>query len=132
LLERAETEMRFALANGMFKQKWTSIATVPDLCPTTVKILIHLISRYQLPFNNHSMIANCSLIATDHVYFVSHQLSVPLTRVINIQLRISLRIFVKNEMALFFSIKLMEQYLSSSLITNCNPTAKKDKNSVEH
>jgi hypothetical protein len=31
------------------KQKWTSIATVPDLCPTTVKILTHLISRYQLP-----------------------------------------------------------------------------------
>ncbi len=31
------------------KWKWTSIATVPDLCPTTVKILIHLFSRYQLP-----------------------------------------------------------------------------------
>jgi hypothetical protein len=29
--------------------KWTSIATVPDLCPTIVKILTHLISRYQLP-----------------------------------------------------------------------------------
>jgi hypothetical protein len=31
------------------KWKWTSIATVPDLGPTTVKILTHLISRYQLP-----------------------------------------------------------------------------------
>ncbi len=31
------------------KWKWTSIATVPDLCPTAVKILTHLISRYQLP-----------------------------------------------------------------------------------
>ncbi len=31
------------------KQKWTSIATVPDLCPTTVKILTHIISRYHLP-----------------------------------------------------------------------------------
>jgi len=31
------------------KWKWTSIATVPDLCPTTVKILTYLISRYQLP-----------------------------------------------------------------------------------
>ncbi len=33
------------------KWKWTSIATVPDLCPTTVKILTHLISRYQLPLS---------------------------------------------------------------------------------
>ncbi len=54
LLERAETEIHFSMANGMFKMKmdkknWTSIATVPDLCPTTVKILTHLISRYQLP-----------------------------------------------------------------------------------
>ncbi len=32
------------------KLKWTSIATVPDLCTTTVNILTHLISRYQLPF----------------------------------------------------------------------------------
>jgi hypothetical protein len=31
------------------KWKWTSIAMVPDLCPTAVKILTHLISRYQLP-----------------------------------------------------------------------------------
>jgi hypothetical protein len=31
------------------KWKWTSIATVPDLCSTAVKILTHLISRYQLP-----------------------------------------------------------------------------------
>ncbi len=32
------------------KWKWKSIATVPDpdLCPTTVNILAHLISRYQL------------------------------------------------------------------------------------
>ncbi len=34
------------------KLKWTSIATVPDLCLTTVKILTHLISRYQLPLRN--------------------------------------------------------------------------------
>jgi hypothetical protein len=33
------------------KWKWTSIATVPDLCPTTVKILTHLISRYHLPLS---------------------------------------------------------------------------------
>ncbi len=32
------------------KWKWTMIATVPDLCPTTVKILTHLISRYHLAF----------------------------------------------------------------------------------
>ncbi len=31
------------------KWKWTSIAMVPDLCPTTVKILTDLISCYQLP-----------------------------------------------------------------------------------
>jgi hypothetical protein len=31
------------------KWKWTSIATVPGLCPTTVKILTHLISHYHLP-----------------------------------------------------------------------------------
>ncbi len=31
------------------KLKWILIATVPDLCPTTVKILTHLISRYHLP-----------------------------------------------------------------------------------
>ncbi len=31
------------------KWKWTSIATVPDLCPTTVKIWTHLIFRYHLP-----------------------------------------------------------------------------------
>ncbi len=31
------------------KWKWTLITTVPDLCPTTVKILTHLISRYHLP-----------------------------------------------------------------------------------
>ncbi len=31
------------------KLKMTSIATVPDLCLATVKILAHLISRYQLP-----------------------------------------------------------------------------------
>jgi len=31
------------------KWKWTSIATVPDLCPTTITILTHLISRYHLP-----------------------------------------------------------------------------------
>ncbi len=30
-------------------EKWTSIATVPDLCRTTVKILTHLISHYHLP-----------------------------------------------------------------------------------
>jgi hypothetical protein len=31
------------------KWKWTSIATVPDVCPTTVQILTHLIFRYHLP-----------------------------------------------------------------------------------
>ncbi len=35
------------------KQRWTSIATVPDLCPTTVKILTHLISPYHLPLTTH-------------------------------------------------------------------------------
>jgi hypothetical protein len=34
------------------KWKWTSIATVPDLCQTTVNILIHLISHYQLPLTS--------------------------------------------------------------------------------
>jgi hypothetical protein len=34
------------------KWKWTSIATVPDLCPTAVKILTHIISRYHLPLSN--------------------------------------------------------------------------------
>ncbi len=38
--------------------KYTSIATVPDLCPTTVKILTHLISRYQLPLKECSFLAN--------------------------------------------------------------------------
>ncbi len=33
------------------KWKWTSIDTVPDLCPTAVKILTHLISRYHLPLS---------------------------------------------------------------------------------
>ncbi len=37
------------------KWKWTSIATVPDLCPTTVKILTHLISCYQLPLRSHTL-----------------------------------------------------------------------------
>ena len=40
------------------KWKWTSIATVPDLCPTTVKILTHLISRYQLPLTNFSLVSH--------------------------------------------------------------------------
>jgi hypothetical protein len=31
------------------KRKWTSIAKIPDLYLTTVNILTHLISRYQLP-----------------------------------------------------------------------------------
>ncbi len=35
------------------KWKWTSITTVPDLCPTTVKSLTHLISRYQLPLKTY-------------------------------------------------------------------------------
>ncbi len=41
------TFFRWQMAHS--KWKWTSIATVPDLCPTTVKILTHLFSRYQLP-----------------------------------------------------------------------------------
>ncbi len=49
LLERAEKEIHFSVANWTFKMKWTSIATVPELCPTTVKILTHLISRYHPP-----------------------------------------------------------------------------------
>ncbi len=40
------------------KWKWTSIATVPDLCPTTVKILTHLISRYQLPWSPEFVMQN--------------------------------------------------------------------------
>ncbi len=34
------------------KWKWTSIAMVPDLCPTAVKILTPLISRYHLPLKH--------------------------------------------------------------------------------
>ncbi len=47
-------------------QKWTSIATVQDLCPTTVKILTHLISRYHLPLRNSSKqrILQNSVLAT--------------------------------------------------------------------
>jgi hypothetical protein len=45
------------------KWKWTSIATVPDLCQTTVKILTHLISRYQLPLRNYSRVLNSQLWA---------------------------------------------------------------------
>jgi hypothetical protein len=44
LLERAEKEICFSMANGLFKTKM-----VPDLCPTTIKILTHLLSRYHLP-----------------------------------------------------------------------------------
>jgi hypothetical protein len=49
LLEGAEKEICFSMANGMFKMKMDTIATVPDLCLTTVNILTHLISPYQLP-----------------------------------------------------------------------------------
>ncbi len=52
LLERAEKEIRFSMANARSKSKWTSIATVPDLCPTTAKILTHLISRYHVPLKS--------------------------------------------------------------------------------
>jgi hypothetical protein len=37
------------LQTACSKRKWTSIATVPDLSLTAVKILSHLISCYQLP-----------------------------------------------------------------------------------
>ncbi len=37
------------------KWKWSSIATVPDLCPTTVKILTHLSSRYHLPLKGYKL-----------------------------------------------------------------------------
>jgi hypothetical protein len=68
------------MANGMFKTKWTSIATVPDLCPTTVKILTHLITRYQLPFSAvtyqiHHVVGIDSTLVVDNdpgdLYFVA-------------------------------------------------------------
>ncbi len=43
------------------KWKWTSVATVSDLCPTTVKILTHLISRYQLPLSNSGVKLVCNV-----------------------------------------------------------------------
>jgi hypothetical protein len=41
--------VKFLISFPCSKWKWTSIATVPDICPTAVKILTHLISHYQLP-----------------------------------------------------------------------------------
>ncbi len=50
LSNKSPIHFRNMFLNGKrSKWKWTSIATVPDLCPTTVKILTHLISRYHLP-----------------------------------------------------------------------------------
>ncbi len=43
--------------------KWTSIATVPDLCPTTVKIITHLISPYHLPLKKRSYAALLTFIS---------------------------------------------------------------------
>jgi hypothetical protein len=54
LLERAEKEYVSQWQMACSKQKWTSIAKVPDLSPTTVKILTHLISLYQLPLMEYS------------------------------------------------------------------------------
>jgi hypothetical protein len=48
-------EICFSMANVMFKIKWTSIATVPDLYLATVNILTHLIARYQLPLKELCM-----------------------------------------------------------------------------
>ncbi len=45
----ANTKYVFQWQMARSKWKWTSIATVPDLCPTTVKILTHIFSRYQVP-----------------------------------------------------------------------------------
>jgi hypothetical protein len=44
------------------KLKKTSIATVPDLCLATVKILTHLISRYQLPLRQSLSAANLIML----------------------------------------------------------------------
>jgi hypothetical protein len=52
-----ESGNRNTFLNGnwhVLKWKWTSIFTVPYLCPTTVKIFTHLISRYQLPLKGLS------------------------------------------------------------------------------
>ncbi len=54
LLERAEKEIRFSMANGTFKMKMDIDRQGPRLMPVktvtvTVKILTHLISRYHLP-----------------------------------------------------------------------------------
>jgi hypothetical protein len=52
-----ESGNRNTFLNGKWhvhKWKWTSIATVPDFCPTTVKIFTHLISGYQLPLKGLS------------------------------------------------------------------------------
>ncbi len=46
LLERAEKEICFSMANGTFKMKMDIDRHGPDLCPTAVKILSHLIYIY--------------------------------------------------------------------------------------
>jgi hypothetical protein len=53
------------------KQKWTSIATVPDLCPTTVKILTHLISRYHLPLRFKSEVTEDFPVAQTEIEFLN-------------------------------------------------------------
>ncbi len=52
------------------KQKRTSIATVPDLRPTTVNILTHLISPYQLPLKE---VRKSKAVNTD-IYLITHLL----------------------------------------------------------
>ncbi len=49
LLERAEKEIRFSMANSMFKTKMNIDRHGPRLMPNQWKNLTHLISRYQLP-----------------------------------------------------------------------------------
>ena len=52
------------------KWKWTSIATVPDLCPTKVNILTHHISPYQLPLKE----VRKSKALNSDIYRITHLL----------------------------------------------------------
>jgi hypothetical protein len=53
-------EIRFALANGMFKMKMEIDRNGPRrMPPTALKILTQLISRYQLPLSSVGQVHYC-------------------------------------------------------------------------
>ncbi len=79
LLERAETEIRFSTANGTFKMKMDIDRHGPRLCPTTVKILSHLISRYQLHLSCFFGNRLCTNSAHPVLYMPGMRPKVPVT-----------------------------------------------------